>query len=190
MLWTRIKSVSLAMSWDETRTNYYSGGETAIETVTGSYSGTTNNRIVAGQTPDAGNSDFFYFTAPMALGPMMAASPSFGFQASFLGSGSQHISRSVDGGDPELSDTTVLEYGACSFVRSGLIGDSGQPTSASVLWTISAGVNGAAFPPNSLVISWDNFDEGGVWTHSWDETEIGESNRTELTGTFIINLIT
>ena len=192
MLWSRIRRVSLNVSWAETYTTYYSGGETSVSTVTGSYSGAANNRIVAGQIPNTGNSDFFYFTAPMGLGPMMGADAAIekGLIASCIGSGSQSISTSVNSGEPEPSGNTTLEYAGCGFIRSGIIGDSGQPTSESVLWTVGAAVLNGVIPPNNLVIPWDNFDDGGAWSHSWSTTEIGESNRIDLTGTFTINLIT
>ena len=191
MLWSKIKSVTIHLEWTNTVTNYYSGGSVVTDVTTGSFDGAASNRIVAGQTPNTGNSDFFYFTAPMALGPMMGADVAieFGFQASCIGSGSQSTSSTIDSGTPEQGEAEVIRFGSCSFRRTGSIGDSGQPTSESVLWTVAAACDGLV-PPESLVIPWDDFDDGGVWTHSWEVTTVLESSRTDETGTFTINLIT
>ena len=187
-MWTKIRKVTLSSSWTQTITNYYSDGVgTGIST--GSFSGEATHRYDSSATyvNDVG----YFGTGPTLsfAGPMMGVTGSSGFSGACKGSGSQSSTSTYPDGSTDNYDPIFYEFGTFMFARESLFNTS--DIREAVNWSITAFAGTGPYDNSSrLVIPWGDFDQGGTWSNSWEETLTSDTGSSTIVtaGTWTLTL--
>lgn len=183
-MWAKIRKVTLSSNWQQTSTSQYSDGTTTGVT-TGSFSGEATNRSDSPATYVDGLGNFGTGATHSLDGPMMGL-PS-GFSGSCKGSGTQSSTLTNTDGSEENYPPLTWDSGVVSFSR-----ESTHTTSSlrdAVPWRIAAFVGSPPYDgSDALVIPWGDFDQGGTWSHSWEETLSSENYSIVTSGEWTITL--
>ena len=186
-MWAKIRKVTISSNWQQTITNYYSDGVSTGIT-TGSFSGEATNRSDSQGTYVDGLGNFGTGETLPLDGPMMGL-PSR-FSGSCKGSGTQTSTTTYPDGSEDNFPPITWEFGAFDFSRESLYNTSN--VREAVPWRIGGFVGTSPLDATAvwLTIPWGDFDQGGTWSNSWEETESNDTGSSTIvtSGTWTITL--